>query len=197
MNNIAKALINPFDRIAGWKSFFIGIAIVVATVVVGWQSSICFRGALDAKTVYELDFDWALYCQFISLAALVGVFYLAALLFARGTRFQDILGTITFSRFPYLFIALLGFLSTDAELAEMNQVVSSGNVSELLSYLTTNIKQILLPILMIPFLIWSIVLLYNAFRVSTGLKGAKCGVVFTTSLILAEIISLIFIFLMK
>lgn len=197
MNNIAKSLINPFDRIAGWKSFFIGIAIVVATVVVGWQSSICFRGVLDAKTVYKLDLNWALYCQFISLAALVGVFYLAALLFARGTRFQDILGTITFSRFPYLFIALLGFLSSDAELTKINEVVSSGNVNELLSYFTTNIKQILLPILMIPFVVWSIILLYNAFKVSTGLKGSKCGVVFTTSLILAEIISLIFIFLMR
>lgn len=197
MNNIIKGLFNPFDRIAGWKAFFIGMAIVIAAVVVGWQSSMCFPGVLDAKTAYQLDLDTAFFYQAISLGSLVVVFYICALLFAKGTRFQDILGTITLSRFPYLIIALLGFLSTDAELAAMDQLVSSGNIGDLLHYLSGNIKQILLPLLLIPFIVWAVILLYNAFKVSTGLKGAKCGVIFTVALIVAEITSLILIFSFK
>lgn len=193
MKNNFKLLYNPFNQIAGWKAFFIGTVVVIATVIVGHYSSVVYPGALDAKLAANITLIKAFLYQLIGLSSLILIFYLSALLFAKGTRFQDIAGTVTFARYPYLFIAILGFFVSDNTLIDVSAALKSGNLYEMSQVFPKAISFMVVSLLMIPFVIWFIALLYNAFRVSTGLKGVKCALVFTASLIIAEIVSLIII----
>lgn len=129
--------------------------------------------------------------QFIGLFSLVIVFYLIALVFAKGIRFQDILGTITLARLPYFFISLLGLLVNKELVDEMDVLLVEGNLSELSQAFSSAASIIIVALLMVPFVIWFIALLYNAFRVSTGLKGVRCVALFILGVLVAEILSIV------
>lgn len=191
MKNKFKLLYNPFDQIAGWKAFIIGIIIILLTVVIGNLNCAYYPGALDAKLAPDVPLSIAIQVQGIGLVSLVLIFYLAALIFAKGTRFQDILGTVTLSRFPYLFISLLGFLVDEDKLRAMNNAMMEGRIGDITSSVMDNVGMIVASLLMLPFIIWFIALLYNAFRVSTGLKGAKCVFLFIGAVIVAEVVSIV------
>lgn len=184
-------LINPFKRIAGCNAFIPGIIIVCLTVVIGYYNNVHFPGALDVKLSIGKSLELAFLVQGIGLASLIVVMYMAALIFARGTRFQDILGTITLSRYPLLLIAIAGVMVSE------NSIINiAGIILKYQSFvISENIGLILCTILMIPIVIWQLVLMYNAFSVSTGMKGSKCIVIYAGSLIIAEIISIAAIYL--
>lgn len=101
-------LINPFYKIAGWKAAAIGLAVILATVALGYLSNTVFYG-ISIKLVSEITFGRALSLCFIGVACYVAVMYLVALLFAKGVRFQDIFGTVALARWPNIFAALPGF----------------------------------------------------------------------------------------
>lgn len=191
-NSLWSLLVNPFTHIAGWKAFVLGIIIVCVTVLIGYFSNIYFPGALDVKVTTRVSLKSAYVFQMIGLASLVLVMYLSSLIFAKRTRFQDILGTVTLSRFPLFFTALSGFLVEEDCINNLAQLVldrsTAFNISDYVGF-------IIVMLLMIPVVIWQIALLYNAFKVSTGMKGGKCIVVFIGSVILAEIISIILIYI--
>lgn len=166
--------INPFTRIAGWRAFGIGIVIVLVTVLVGAYGGVYFPGAFDLKVGAEQQFIRALYFQFIGLASVVGVYYLISLIFAKGTRFQDILGTITLSRYPYLIATLFMFFVPEINLHEIQS--NFGTI-------------MIIGLLTLVFIVWHFVLLFNAYRVSTGLSGVKGGVLFFAGALVAQFIS--------
>ena len=185
-------LVNPFSRIAGWKAFVLGFIIVLLTVLVGYFSNVYFPGALDIKLITGLSLELAfLYC-FIGIISIILIMFIASLVFAKGTRIQDIIGTVTLSRFPYLLIAIAGIIVNENSidtfakyLINREYVFNIGEYTGLIVFL----------ILTMPVIIWQIALLYNAFRVSTGLKGTKCIIVFIGTVLVAEIVSIISIYL--
>lgn len=180
-------LINPFTRIAGWKAFMLGIVIVCVTVVIGSYTNIHFPGALDVKFATNISLNSAFIGQGIGLLSLVGLLYVAALIFARDTRFQDILGTITLSRFPMLLIVIFGAMVNKDSIDNLMNVVLGKNPFLLSDYWGF----ILCSLLMIPIIIWQLVLMYNAFSVSTGLKGGKSVLIYICAVIVAEIVSIV------
>ena len=196
MKNKLQMFYNPFERIAGWKAFYIGLIIVCLTVLIGLFSNVCFPGVLDAKIVVNLGLIDAFIFQFIGLISLVLFFYLSSLIFAKNVRLQDILGAVLLARFPYFFVSLLGFLIQAETILLFDNAIRTGNIEDL-AVVLSSFGFILVTILMIPFIIWFIVLLYNGFRVSTGLRGGKCIFVFIGSVLIAEIASLLLVFLYK
>lgn len=44
-------------------------------------------------------------------------------------------------------------------------------------------------IIIIPVIVWEIALLFNAFKVSTNLKGGKCAWLFTVIMLVSEIVT--------
>jgi hypothetical protein len=55
------------------------------------------------------------------------------------------------------------------------------------------IQLVFVGLLIIPFIIWTVALMYNAYSTSVNLKGQKAGWSFAVSLIIAEILSKIII----
>ena len=190
MKNKWKWVYNPFEFVAGWKAFGIGVVILCITTIVGYFGSMVFYG-VSAKVVPFITWSRAFSLQFLGLAVTVIVMYLVALIFAKHVRFQDILGTVTLSKYPFLLMALLNLL-IGKKMVEFGKEMKGMNVSELM-----NIKfsfTDLIPLLIFSFfaiilLVWLITLLFNAFRVSTNLKGIKCAVLFISIILVSEIIT--------
>lgn len=179
-------LLNLFVRIAGWKAFILGSTIVCVTVILGYFSHIWYPGVLDIKVAMGFDIRLAFIVQIVSLFYVVFFFYPASLLFARNTRFQDILGTTVLARFPFLFASLLGFIVKPESIDNVMAVLDTGIFS-----IVENIGFIVATIIMVLVIIWYVILLFNAFRVSSNIRGMKAGVIFVVCLILAEVITLI------
>ena len=188
MKNNWKWIYNPFEFVAGWKAFGMGIVILSITTIAGYFGNTVFY-ALEVKTLPVITWSMAFSLQALGLAVTVIVMFLAALLFAKHTRFQDILGTVTLAKYPLLLMALLS-LAFGKALASINidKIINKEfSFSDIISLFVFGIISIIL-------LAWEITLLFNAFRVSTNLNGVKCALLFTTALVITTIIIYVLLF---
>lgn len=195
MKNKITLLFNPFYRIAGWQSFGIGIVVLIIATYIGFLNGVCFPGALDVKFTSGVPLSNAFVYQLIGVSSIILVMYIASLIFAKGTRFQDIVGTATLAHFPYLFIALLGFLTSTQAVGDLENTAMNLDINAMLAVLGANIGLIMSALLTIPFAIWYLILLYKAFSVSTGVTGVKAIGIFVGIIFIAEILSLLCIIL--
>ena len=199
MNRKLKWVYNPFEQIAGWEAFGIGLVILCVTTVTGYFGNTVFYG-ISIKAVPEVTWGSAFALQASGLAVMVVVMWITALLSAKRVRFQDILGTVTLAKYPLLLAALF-FLAfrkrlkeiTDMFMAALGELASETSrvpAAELLSELTPfdYALFIVLTIISILILVWTIALLFNAFKVSTNLKGVKCALLFIAIVLISEII---------
>jgi len=188
MNNKWKWVYNPFEKIAGWEAFGIGLVILCVITVTGYFFNMVFYG-ISIKTVQSVSFGNAFLLQFSGLIILVLVMWTAALIFAKNVRFQDILGTVTLAKYP-LILSLFVFIPFKNRFNEFTEKLMSVNVSEMSNVITTSDYLFLMAFLIIMFsiIVWEIVLLFNAFRVSTNLKGIKSIGIFAAIMFISEII---------
>ena len=192
MNRNWTWVYNPFKKIAGWKAFGIGIVILCFATMIGYFGNTVFYG-ISAKTVPSVTWFKAFSLQGIGLAVTVLVMWIVALLAARRVRFQDILGTVTLAKYPLVLSAIMALAFSKWLNELVNILLSSANIQEMMEFFTNlTISDYALfmvySIASLLFLVWTIALLFNAFRVSTNLKGGKCSLLFIVSLLISEII---------
>lgn len=184
-NQFFRLLFNPFTRIAGLQAFGLGLIFVILTGITGIYNNVYFDGVLDMHIASDAAFSSSVFCIGISLVSLVMVMWVAGLITSKGIRFIDVLGTMTLSKAPSLLMTIAGFFT------------SAPNIDEIMSNpysVFQSVSFIIVTLLMIPITIWIVVLMYNAFKVSSGLKGTKLTVTFIIALLVSEIISKILIF---
>ncbi|MDR1739631.1 MAG: hypothetical protein LBR45_02605 [Bacteroidales bacterium] len=185
MKNKWKFLYNPFERIAGWKAFGIGITILAITTIAGYFGNTVFYG-LSVKSVLETTLSSAFLLQALGLAVTVGVMYIVALISAKHVRFQDILGTVALAKYPLLLLAILSLpLGPKIATIDVEAILHNWLAMPDLAIL------VVFGILSIIVVVWEVALLYNAFKVSTNLRSRKCVALFIISLLISEFITLI------
>lgn len=179
-------LYNPFERVAGWKAFGIGIAVVIATILIGYRNNVIFLGLQIKMVPGNLSLGSAFLTQFIGLASTTLTFYIIAVLAVKNVRFQDILGTVTLARYPLFFAAIVGlFLDPAAgEAIIMDLAGGSLDLSRYTGFLLLSTGLML-------FSIWSAILLYYAFKVTTDLKGGKRNLLFVLAIFISEVLSMV------
>ena len=177
----AKWLINPFERIAGWQALAIGVAVMALTAIAGKFNQVAFDGVLDVHTGAAFDFLAAFVMQAVDFLVLFLTMWLTGVCFSKTKlRAIDVAGTMSLARTPMLFLAIVCFLPIAPE--------SLFDVPRLIVYSFISLF----------FIIWMLVLMYNAYSVSCHLKGTRAIVSFIGALLVAEIISkLIFILLLS
>lgn len=183
--NVFGFLMNPFTRIAGWQAFGLGLFFVVLMGLLGAYSDIAFDGVIDMHMIDISLLQSFLYLG-IDLVCLVVVMWITGLLVSRNFRFIDILGTMTLSKAPFLLLSIAGFFTATPDLSEIYKDPY---------IIFQSISFIILIVLSIPVIIWSITLIYNAFKVSCGIKGSKLTVAFIIALLVSEAISKVLIYL--
>lgn len=183
-NGFFGFMFNPFTRIAGWQAVGLGLAFVLLTGVIGTISNVSFDGVIDMHLTQQQTFFKSFSYLTIDIFSLVLVMYLTGLFISKGFRFVDILGTMTLAKAPYIILAVAGYFIESPDVAEIlkNPYVIFQSVSF-----------IILMLISLPVTIWSIALMYNALKISCGVKGNKLTVAFVIAILVSEIISKILI----
>lgn len=175
---------NPFTRLAGWSAMVLGLLAALLMSIVGTYSQVVFDGVIDVH-FQSTDLLKSLSLVGISLASLVLVFWLAGLIVAKPFRFIDLAGTLTLAKAPFLIMALAGFLVTPPDL---ESVLANPMI------IVQNPGFMGVLILSLPVMVWSVVLMHNAYRVSCGLKGRTLTISFIVALFVAEAVSKLLIY---
>lgn len=184
MNNRWNLLWNPFSRIAGWQALGAGLVFVVASAVIAAYGNLKFDGVLDAHFGEHVSIGQTLLYSAINLFSVILTMSLAGLTVARGFRFIDVLGTMTLARMPHLLLAILSlFVSAPASSAILQDPMVVLDYKGFLLFL----------LFAVLIMIWYILLMFNAFRVSTGTKGGKLYIAFIVALLTAEVVSKVLI----
>ena len=172
-----QKLFNPFIQLAGGWSLLMGMGIMGLTALVAGFSGIHFDGVIDVHKFSgsRATAQWLFVVEpLLAWAFSVAVFFLAGLLFSRSAiRLIDVAGTMAIARGPMFFAALLGFTYTVQPL--------SHNIKDMMGAIIAGLATL-------PFTIWMIALMYNAFIVSCNVKEKKAPV-FVISLIVAELLA--------
>ncbi len=169
--------INPFYRIAGFKSFSIGLIGLLATSYIAFISGTHFNGLLSIQFAKDSDY-WVFLVENVAIWLFISVFmYLLGLVLSKSKiRLIDVFGTTLLSRIPLILAPAVRLF---------HPFITFGFLSWQM-YFVNGVYFISL--------VWSVVLLYNAYRVSCNLKNERLVVSFLVALILAEICVRIFIF---
>jgi hypothetical protein len=174
-----QLLFNPFVKIAGAKALLLGWLFILITIITAYISQIHFTGAFDVKLGNAAPLWLFVFESLLAWLSIVICMQLAATISAkRSVRIIDIAGTMALARWPMLPVTFLGFIPIELP----------DNISfDLMDYSGA----LILALLMIPFTIWMIVLMFNGYKVSTGLKGTRLIVSFLIAAIFAEVLSLV------
>lgn len=196
-NTITSWLFTPFKYIAGLKALIIGLIVMLILSLLGYFSNTNFDGALDihygcldTTTPYIIHMIY----QLVGWLSLTVVFYITARIITKSTvRLIDIASTMALSKAPLILAALVGFIpSFHICLGDLD----SQNIVAITDLLKNNIIMLsVLGIITIILSIWSILLMYNAYSVSANVKGIAGIASFIIALIIAEILSLVTLYL--
>lgn len=196
-NKISSWLFNPFKYIAGAEALILGVIIMGIISFVGYLGNTHFDGVIDIHygcNESPNPYIPHLIYQIVNWACMTIVFYVTAKITTKTDfRFIDIAGTLALSQVPLLFAAITGFYP-DVHLCLGN--LDTTHINTVLEMLKENIVALLIASLIcILFTIWSIILRYNAYSVSTNIKGVIGGVSFAIALIVSEILSKVILIL--
>ena len=169
-----NSFINPFRYVAGTRALVIGLAGMLLTAIIAWYSKTHFDGVLDAHFGMEAPLSLFIIEGVISWLCAVVCFYVAGMTLTRSSvRIVDIAGTIAFARLPMIFVALVGFFVSGTPV----------NIEDIhTSFIVAGVVGML-------FTIWMVTWMYQAYIISSNLKGAKGIISFIVTLIVAEVVS--------
>lgn len=194
---LAQWLFNPFKFIAGYQALLIGLAAILLTSLLGSLSNTHFDGVLDVHTGLQAPLWFFLSEGLINWMSLaVPLFFFGLILSRSALRTVDVFGTQALARFPYLIsaIAFIPFKYASGGEDLTAKLMESGFSAIATPALLLTLG--LAIIVAIPMIIWMVVLMYRAYTVSCNIKGPKAIITFIISLIGAEVLSKVAIFLL-
>lgn len=181
-------LFNPFFYIAGSRALGLGLAAILLAALIGSLGNTHFDGVLDTHVgaaaplwvfMAEGLIDW--------LCLAVTVWVAGKIISRTAFRAIDVFGTQALARWPTLIISVMMLPKaiqrfSNALLEQLKTGKFEFNTPDAMIFLAVTIGSI-------PFIIWTIVLMYKSFSVSCNVKGGKAIAVFIGALVVAEVLS--------
>lgn len=181
-----KKLFNPFLYVAGAKSLMLGLTIMLATAAVSYFSHIHFPDPISVKISFGFPLWYYLVQNLANWLVVSILFYIAALILSKSSvRAIDIFGTQALARAPYLIASFTGFTGTLETFAKylMWITTNTGDPVEITG--TQIVFAVMLLILTMALTVWLVALMFNAFKVSSNLKGGKLIVSYIVILLIS------------
>jgi hypothetical protein len=183
-------LFNPFVYVAGGRALGIGAGLIALTGALGAVGTTHFDGVLDMHSGALSPF-WIFlaegFVDWLCLALVLLIF--GKVISSTSFRVIDVLGTQALARWPSLVMVMFTLPPAFGNYARalLHQVKT--NPMQLPPLSADGIYFFAVALLLVPFLVWQIVLMYQAFSVSCNVRGGKAIVTFILGLIGAEILS--------
>ncbi len=183
-NNILTWLTNPFYFWGGSKLFVIGLAVLLLHIPIGYYFGARFDGAIDMHITSRVSFLQVSLDVLIAWLSMALSFYVSAKLFKAPVRFVDIAGATALARVPLLLSVFPGYLF----------VPDAATVEEILALEGSDLYLLVAgSVVLMVFIIWFFIVLFNAFKINSNLKGWKLASGFVMGVIVAEAVSLLII----
>lgn len=183
-----KLLFKPFEYYSESKLLIVG---AIATILGTYFASLFnarFDGVLDLHFVDSSILGQIALDVVINSITMVTLLFIAGKLINGKTRFIDILNTSLVAKIPMYFLVFLNINQTLA-------FPTTTDINEIQLFALENIVMIIaLAVLSVIAIVWYIALLFNGFKTATNGKGTKLILYFIGVIILAEIISKLFIY---
>ncbi|MGV3697731.1 YIP1 family protein [Flavobacterium sp.] len=184
----SQIILNPFTRFSERPLLAVGVIMAVVGSFIATVCGVTYDGVIDVHSHPDTNF-----LNSIKENLLV-ILLLSFLLFALGriinpkTRFVDILNSVLLFRIPFYVSALLisipAMRNIEREISE--NLTSFDNISLQPIDLTV---LLIVSILLIVFLIYSVILLFQGFKTATNAKKPAHYLSFAFVIILAELAS--------
>ena len=161
-----KTLFNPFEKYSEYKLLLFGILFFILTPFVSYytQNRMTSFMRFDSPEETLTLTSSLLYCS-VSIASIILILYLIAIVFNRRSRFLDITNTILVSNAINIPILLL------THLIDVNKAFSSDGINEnFYQYIINLLFIIVITAIVISLVIYSIVLFFNGFKTATNIK---------------------------
>jgi len=181
---------NPYERIAGTKALLWGLGLTFIACYFGYLGKIHFDGIMDIHIGKSHPYIIYVSEALINLVSISLFLYLASLILSKSKiRLIDIVGTQAFSRIPLILPAIFGAIFP-LEQASAYFLYKYANMGSPVNISTFEIVGFIF-FLFSNFLaiIWMIIWMYQAYKVSSNLSGTKAVTSFIISILLAEILS--------
>lgn len=180
-----KRIVNPFVYLGGGRALAWGIVGLLATAALATWSGQTFRGIVSVG--YG---DWPLWKTTVAQLLIWGVFatllYAAGLLLSKSRiRAIDVYGTNLFARLPFVLLFALASLTSIRDYLDSIRTLNFDQLEMALP----PVSVLLFALAALFVLVWYFTWTYNAFAVSTNLRGGRAAVSFIVCYVLAEVLS--------
>jgi hypothetical protein len=168
----SKLWYNPYLTIAGLTAFLPGLSGLLLTSYLAYRTGTHFNGLANIDFAKDSDFRVYLFENCSHWIILSVLLFASGLLLSKSRiRAIDIAGTTLFSRIPLILTPLIRTLTVFQSF-----VIQSAQMYFLIGvYLIS--------------MIWTIVLLFNAYKVSCNLKNERLIISFAVVMIFSEILT--------
>ena len=170
MKNKVKLIVNPFIRFAGGQALIWGFLGLIVSTLLCWISGYHYHGLLHFGPAPNPAW-WCYLAEHLIVWLIPALlFYLGGLFLSHSRiRVIDVLGTVLFAQLPLLGMNLISLLPAMRMMSQMNMNMSP---EEMLAQ-PYFILAMILTLLGLPFLILTLIWMFNALKVSCNLKQWK------------------------
>lgn len=166
-------ILRPFEKIAGWQSLGWGLTGIAVSTLLSYISKYHYHGLLHFSSLPN-DAWWVFVIEHLAVWIVPALlFWLGGILFSKSRiRPIDVFGTVAFAQLPLLGMNLYELTPVMQRLTRYDV---NRSVSEIMND-TRFLKDSLFSLVGIIFLVWALIWMFNALKVSCNLKGAKLGI---------------------
>lgn len=185
MKNKVKLIVNPFIRIAGGQALIWGFLGLIVSTLLCWISGYHYHGLLHFGPAPNPAW-WCYLAEHLIVWLIPALlFYLGGLFLSHSRiRVIDVLGTVLFAQLPLLGMNLISLLPAMRMMSQMNMNMSP---EEMLAQ-PYFILAMILTLLGLPFLILTLIWMFNALKVSCNLKQWKLWTVVLIGIIGGDVL---------
>ena len=178
-------LVNPFEWIAGGQALGWGLLGMVVSTVICYLSGWHYHGLLHFGPAPNPAW-WCYAVEHLVVWIVPAVlFYLGGLILSRSRiRVIDVLGTVAFAQLPFIFMNLFNMLPPMQNLAKIDMNVPPMELMAQPGFLVG----IWLSLIGMLFLVWALVWMFKALKVSCNLKGYPLGILYCVAVFGGDIL---------
>lgn len=190
MNDMSiKEIFNPYEKIAGAKSLFLGLAAVLVAGTIGYFSKTHFDGILNIHSGMQSAWYVHIAEPLLSVAVIALWFWLFAAIFGKqNVRAIDVVGTQFFAFIPLLPASALGFFKVTEVVAEALQQLVADPTAPLDIAANQMAIFVMLMIVVMLLTVWSAIWIYKAYKVAANLPNHIHIPVYITGIIVGMIV---------
>ena len=181
-------LLCPFEKIAGGAALLWGVLGLIVSTMISFWAGYHYNGLLHFG-IAPNDLLWVYMVEHLVIWLVPALlFLLGGLILSKSkVRVLDVIGTTVFAQIPMIGMNLFHLLPSSQRMLRLD--FSSLSIADILEEVLS-IKNMLITLLGVMFLVWAMIWMFNALKISCNLKGTKLTLWYILTIIVGDILCL-------